>query len=431
MKTSIPRGLEALFPALCFAALLLLPPACDRLSPDITIRRKTTLARHEGGRTTARADSTAPVEIPPDGLFVTAVAYPDGYDWRRDTARGDVRGRLLLLRMRDTPAGLANAQAPFDTVLALDAGAGRAVSLDPDRHQFAGGHLYTQCLTEAGTVWKRDGQTFLLSREREYLRGILDIGDGFYMLVQRLSGEGFVLRRNSKLLQEWASGRLHGSLGDPASGRGGALFADGGQVCFSYEDGDGTWMLVRGREEQAVPLPRKMEHIFDLRCYDGQRYLVCRAADRKSPILFIDDRKEDWTAVIGTPAQLSGFHLYRSGGAVSVIGSLQLTYNQARYTARWQQGRLFDVRQGQCDWLDGNAWVQRQNGRIVGVHHAGTDYTLDGDGTLMMPACACATPDALLLALTRYGSTPALWVNGRTIPIALNGFLTSVSWLEQ
>ena len=143
---------------------MLAATGCEQLEPGISMRRSgDLLSRKERGRTPRSGgvtDSTgAPVVIPPDGLFVTAVAYPEGYDWRRDTARGSVRGRVLLLRLRDgadagpgpgaetSPAaepdwGAGASPAAFDTILALEAGAGRAVSLDADRHQFTGGHLY-------------------------------------------------------------------------------------------------------------------------------------------------------------------------------------------------------------------------------------------------------------------------------------------------
>ena len=417
MKSSLPGRRWSLvhsLPMQLMAALLpLLAPACDRLDPDIRIRRKDTLIRQEGGRPPGRADSAATVEIPPDGLFVTAVAYPDGYDWRRDTARGNVIGRLLLLRLQDT-AGAPSSPAPavFDTILSLAAGAGRAVSLDPDRHQFCGGHLFTQCLTEAGTVWKRDGQTFLISREQEYVRGILALDSTLYTLSQRLNGSGFLFRRNGKLLLQRDGGRIQGSPGDWHFGAAGALSPDSGQ------------------EEQAVAVPEKLASLYDLRCYEGTQHFVGKGTDGREPILYAGDQRLDLSVLMGTPVELSGLRLYRSDKGVSVIGNFLITRTGRQYTARWQGGRLLDVGEGRRDWLEGGAWLQRENGRIVSAHHDGTDYPLDGNVTLMMPACACVTPDALWLGLTVYGATPMLWVNGTALSVDINGFLTSVTLLE-
>lgn len=449
MKTSTLAGLPALL------ILLMLPSCCGTLTPEIRVRRSETLSNHESARESkAAGDSLGTVVIPRDGLFLTAVDYPSGYDWRRDTARSDVRGRVLLLRLRDDagpPSALATTCVPaaFDTILALEAGAGRAVSLDPDRHQFIGGHLYTQCITETGTVWRRDGRTVLLSPEREYLRGILPSDSTIWTLAQRLEGAGgFVLRRNTQPLLQRTGGRIHGSTGDFLFGAAGALSPDGDEACFLYQDEAGGWHHVRGREDNAVPLPAKLAAIYDARCFDGTVVLAGRGTNRHEPVLYADGARADWSVLLGTAASFSGYRLLRSGGEVSVVGTFILTLTGRSYSARWRDGRILDVREGRRDWLDSGAYLLRQDGRLTVAHHGGTDYALDESATLMMPACACVRADALWLALTVYGSPvgagddggaganggtgaeAVLWVNGRQIPVGLNGFLTSVTLLE-
>ena len=436
MKTSIFLVL-----ALCLAL------SCDRLDPDITVRHGATFPNHDNGRPPRGAsDSTGgPVVIPPDGLFVTAVAYPEGYDWRRDTARGDIRGRLLLLRMRDGAAGC-------DTVLSLEAGAGRPVSLDPDRHQFAGGHLYTQCITEAGTVYRRDGRTVLLSQEREYLRGILVMDDGagtLYTLSQRLDGDGgFVLRRNWKPVLTREGGRIHGSFGESSFGPTGALFADGGQACFFYEQDSSDWILVRagngstspdspGREVQEIPvtLPDGITRLYDLRCHNGTLYFVCRWKQRE-PVLYIGSKKYDLSATLPTPGQKSGFRLIPSDDGIRISGTVRLSYNQRLCTGLWSENSLVKLIDGRCDWLDPETFLRKENGRITGAGIDEKYYSLSGSGTLMMPSCAYRNGHDLYLALTGSGnvgavSYPALWINGQSIPLPLNGFLSSVVLLQQ
>jgi len=297
MKASL-TPVAGLLPALLVTFLCL---SCTRMEPDIHRRRLDTFPHHAGqarGAVPARDSLTpgGPVTIPSEGLFVTAVAYPDGYDWRRDTAWGQVRCHLLLLRLREEAAGgdgapLTGRTAPFDTLLCLEAGAGRAVSPDPDRHQFAGGHLHTQCHTEIGTVYRQDGQTVFLSPEREYVRGILPLEGDLYVLSQRLDRGGFVLRRNWKPVFEHDGGRLHGSLGEPGFGRGGALFADGDDVCFLYEDSPGTggWILVRNAVQERISLPDGITRLDDVRCFDGMICLACRWKLRE-PVLFAGAR---------------------------------------------------------------------------------------------------------------------------------------------
>ena len=473
MKTSF------LFPLL----LMLAATGCEQLEPGISLRRSGDLmSRKERGRTPRGGgvtDSTgAPVVIPPDGLFVTAVAYPDGYDWRRDTARGSVRGRVLLLRGRDGAAaeadwGAGASPAAFDTILALEAGAGRAVSLDADRHQFTGGHLYTQCITEVGTIHRRDGQTVLISQEKEYLRGILTLdhtagnsegtspsgsaGEALYTLSQRLDGEGgFVLRRGWKPLLIRTGGRIHGSLGEPSFGRSGALFADGGEACFFYENPP-AGMAGRDVREEPVALPEGINQLYDIRCYDGVICCVCQWK-RREPVLFIGSKRYDLSTTLQTPAQKSGFRLFRAGSGIRFSGLVRLNYNQRLYTALWSEKGLLRTLEGRCDWLGGPgaedlAYIRKEDGRVVAAGISSTDYSLDNGGTLMMPQCAFQTGPDLYLALTGSGNIPpdvmagltghlrfpvgagndgtavgpVLWHNGKSIPLPLNGFPTSVA----
>ena len=421
MKTSVLAGLGAL--------VFLSVSACERMVPDIHIRRSDTFLR-EGrpGRTgMVGQDSSGAVVIPPDGLFVTAVAYPEGYDWRRDTAHGSVRGRVLLLRARE--------RAAFDTLLSLEAGPGKAVSLDPDRHHFAGGHLYTECFTESGTVYRRDGQTVLRVSEREYVRGILSLDGDLYVLSQRLSGEGFLLRRNWKPLLSYEEGRLHGSLGDMAFGRTGALFEEGGQACFFFQDPDGGWHLVRGKEEEKVVLPKRVANVYDIRCLDGTVCLVCRTTGKHAPVLYVGNKKYDLTATVTAPSQLGSFSLFRYGDEVGFRGTFRLNWNQALYTGRWTRSRLVESFPGTCFWLEDGSYVLKQDGKVVAARHRTMEYSLPESGLLTMPQCVCTSPGALYLALTPPGrgtgtaERPLLWADGERTEIGLNGCLTSVTFL--
>lgn len=415
--------------ALLLAACL----SCERMEPDIKVRRSRVLPHHErGGRAADSTGGELSAARPGHGLFVTAIEYPSGYDWRRDTARGDIRGRLLLLHLSWDAA-----PAPFDTILALEAGKGRAVSLDPDRHHFTGGHLYTECITELGTVYRCDGRTVHISREREYVRGILSSGEELYVLSTRLDGGGFILRHNWKPILVRNAGRIHGSTGDPAFGRSGALFLDRGQACFFYEAEEGRWLLVRDGEEETVPLPDALTHLYDIHFSSGNLCLVGRWKQRE-PVLFIGSKRHDLSTTLQIQAQKYGFCLIRNpapGDGIRFSGSFRITWNQLPYTGLWSERRLLVTREGRCDWIDGTAYLCRENGRVTEAGVDGERFTLDGSGTMMMPACAFRTGKELFLALTTGGGDsgadgPQLWINGISIPLILNGFLTSVTKID-
>ena len=417
--------------ALLLAAFL----SCERREADVTIRRSQVSPHHDGGRRGADSTGEASVTIPGHGIFLTAVDYPAGYDWRRDTARGEVRGRLLLLRVQGDGRTLSG-PVVLDTILRVEAGRGRAVSLDPDRHHFTGGHLLTECITEVGTVYSRDGRVTFISREREYVRGILARDEDLYVLSQRLDSGGFILRRNWKPVLSRETGQLHGSLGNPAFARTGALFEDRGQVCFFYTcpaGEPGEWFLVRDGKEQAVDLPSGITQLHDIRCRDGVLCLLSRWRKRE-PVLHVGTKRKDLSMTFGTPARKSGFHFLRpydspgtDGGDLFFSGNCRLEWNQRLYTSLWSSSRLQHTYEGRCDFLSPEAWMCRRDGQfVVGTP---TEQILEGDWTVMMPSCAQICDGTLYLALSRYDGTPALWSEGRVHPIPLNGCLTSVTVL--
>ena len=419
MKTSYLAGLIVLSLALCVS--------CSSLQPDIHIRPEDCTRRQGSGRHPAGADSLAEIMIPQEGLFLTAVSYPEGYDWRRDTAYRTQTGKILLLRVHDLrELSAGSGILAVDTLLALEAGGGKAVSLDADRHQFIGGHLYTECLTESRTVYRRDGRTVLLAPEAEYLRGILPLGDHVYTLSQRMKEGGFVLRRNWKQVFLSEDGILRGSLTDPGCGRTGALFEDSGQACFFYEGEDGALRLVRDGQEQSVTLPANLKQLYDIRCFEGMICLACQIRQRL-PVLYFGSRKYDLSSTFPFSSEKLDFRLLRLGDEIRLSGTLRGTSNPQLYTGLWSETRLLRLLYGRCEWLEEDVYLRREGLQLTAAGFQGTEYALDPEaGSLMMPGCAWSGKEVLYLALSRSGNCPALWVNGRSYSIPLNGFLTSV-----
>ena len=89
-------------------------------------------------------------------IYVTEMDYPDGYDWRADQEKGNVRCSLVVfadgLPMMKVPVGDAYETSP-----------------DPDMHRMIGGHLYTDYSTDSTTVIKKDGKEIFRYRGREMM----------------------------------------------------------------------------------------------------------------------------------------------------------------------------------------------------------------------------------------------------------------------
>ena len=123
-----------------------------------------------------------PVLQPSDtSVFMTAVEFPPGYDWRRDSSFGEVSGRIVLYR-------------DSVRILEVPAGPGCLACMDADLHHLIDGHLYTESCTSAGTVVSRDGEMLFSYPGRELLCGMLVEGRDVYTLGRDRSGGGFSLR---------------------------------------------------------------------------------------------------------------------------------------------------------------------------------------------------------------------------------------------
>ena len=193
-------------------------------------------------------------------LYMTAVEFPEGYDWRRDTSSGEVQGRLVLFR---------------DSLRILDfpAGPGYSASLDPDLHHFAGGHIYTESCTADETVIGRDGEVLFSYPGRELLCGLLVEGDDIYTPGRSRSGEGFSLRRNGEEIFSRSDGGIAALYSANPSYPSGALYRDRGHLYFSYwrpldEDSDiKLWYVVEDGAESRVEVPDG--RMYDIRIRDG------------------------------------------------------------------------------------------------------------------------------------------------------------------
>ena len=193
-------------------------------------------------------------------LYMTAVEFPEGYDWRRDTSFGEVQGRLVLFR-------------DSVRVLEVPAGPGSTASLDPDLHHFVDGHIYTESCTADGTVIGRDGETLFSYPGRELLCGLLVEGKDVYTLGRSRSGAGFSLRRNGEELFSRPDGGIAAQYSSNPGYLSGALYRDRGHMYFSYwrplEEGSEIklWYVVEDGAESRVEVPDG--RMYDIRIRDG------------------------------------------------------------------------------------------------------------------------------------------------------------------
>ena len=331
----------------------LVTSSCDKITVSSNIRRDLT-ARGEGERSRQDPGGGDGRDSPAcePSLYVTAVDFPDNYNWRRDTAYGNVSGRILLFK---------DAQI----VSATDAGTGTVVSTAPDRHHFAGGHLYTEYCDGQNTVYGCDGKQVFSTVGKEFLKGIIVSGDDLYTLSQNSSGTGFVLRKNWEEQFRGSTGEVHGSLSDPSFGRSGALYLSGETVCFIYSATDGSktvWKKVSNGHEESLSVTARVQDVYDIREFDGKTCLVVRETGGSFPVLYIGSVRHDLSSSKSITSLSPGtdLRLFKDGDEIRFSGTCYRGGNV--YYAFWNQDLLLDFHPGECSIFEGDSYVSRTEG---------------------------------------------------------------------
>ena len=114
-------------------------------------------------------------------IYFCAVDFPQGYDWRRDSACGNSSATLRIYRN-------------FEPVASFDTGESSCIGTDPDTHHWLNGNLYTEYNLYDQTVISRNGKELFRYEGKEFLKGLLEIDGDIWTLGQNCSGRGFSLR---------------------------------------------------------------------------------------------------------------------------------------------------------------------------------------------------------------------------------------------
>lgn len=133
-------------------------------------------------------------------LYSAALAYPEGYDWRRDSLGESAPAEIILFK-----DGVR--------ILQVDAVPENDIGAESSSHRIIGGHLYTDCISDDGhTVLKKDGLEFLRLDAEEIIRSLILADSCAYTLGIPKGGTGWTLRRNGEVLNSSPEGKLLGEL---------------------------------------------------------------------------------------------------------------------------------------------------------------------------------------------------------------------------
>lgn len=287
---------------------LLVLPACGWLDRDGGFSK----SRGETGSIPGDRHPDVPDSQKGDTVvYVTAVSYPSGYEWQKDSS-GTSASCVIQLYAN----GVKKVEVP--------AGAGWYASPDADMHRCAGGHLYTDYSTDRETVISCDGNELFRYPGREMICGFMVEDGEVYTLGQNRSGSGVSLRRNGDVVFSSTAGQVIGSILNSCSPTG-ALYEDGGKKVFCYrksvdpQSGNySSYYVVRDGHAEQIMLDNNITKVYDIRQIGGVLHIVADLPGSfHSPMLFAGDDVISMT-VPGYGFSLVNCRLIWSGEKVAI-----------------------------------------------------------------------------------------------------------------
>ncbi len=367
-------------------------------------------------------DEPVPVRLDTT-VLVTGVEFPEDYDWRRDTARGDVSCKIVLFK---------NGKR----ILEVPSGPSTHTCADPDMHRIVGGRLYTEFSSQDKTFLTRDGASLFSFSGRELICGMIVEGSDVWTLGQDRDGRGFTLRKNGKDIIRSESGIIPGRMGNPLLPTG-ALYEDKGRKCFAWKTVETVgvakktdWHLYCDGEVTDLPYDSTISEVFDVRMAGGA---VCKAYRlRSSPISFmvaVGDEKhiiikpagfsplnmrlvpeEDGLLAVGEGDDSSGTH----GSCIWDLEGVRKKENGEMVTFSISEKGTASV---SCD----------REGYVETVRGITRNWSLEKYIKMMTPSCLCTAGESAFVALTPGSGNPFIFREGEKTEVVINGYLTSIS----
>jgi len=398
--------------------ILALAVACDPLDHHLSTGVSRIQAFSGHGKYKGMNPDGTPVAVPADTVvYMTGVEFPESYDWVRDTAYGDVEAAIVLYR---------NAER----VLSISTGSSRKVSADPDMHHLVEGHVYSE-YTYMGQTWiKKDGSDLFIFDKAEKLRGLLVKGQDVYTLGQNKDGHGFALRKNGQAIFEKDEGRIIGMMDSDSFYRG-ALYEDGGSICFSYRGRSDLCSLVADGKESPFS---SSGNVLDMRRIGGKIYLLEMDEGGVVSLRFLDKSIGLAFNTLGCTASCR-LSVYK--GEAVVIGDYGNRYTGFGSCVWNSAGEVVFQHSGKTDFYlseSSEARVHFYANTLLSFDTEDIGYQSESGRQLFFPYRSaflygrrfvlCTT----VMDLERY---PILFDNGERQEVELRGFLSSLEVMEE
>ncbi len=349
-------------------------------------------------------------------IYVTAMDYPNGYDWRVDKEKGSVKCSLVVF-------------ADGVPVMKVPVGDAYEVSSDPDMHRMAQGHLYTDYSTDTETVIRKDGKEIIRYSGREMICGLAVKDEDVYTLGQPRQGDGFTYRKNGEILIERKRGRSFGSL-----------YHDGECMCFAFMEPIGTagedlerYYHVRDGEISQTAVREDVKKVWDIVSHDGNIIYLATVVGVSSPVLF----RSGGMQALEMPgsAKMLTCRIVSEKDAVYVEG-LCSRENKPLTSGLWDEGgkaHLFAdgmtvssicmAGDGVCCIMNGTSSYMRGT-----IYRCGETFSMPLNYSSIGSSPAIVIDGILHVGLSSLiGAQPLIWKDARTTPLKINGYISTIS----
>lgn len=387
---------------------LLLLQSCEKFSLNYIYRNDVLWGRNHGRDSLSGRDGTSKADT---AVFVSAVIVPADYDWRRDTAYGAVSCEVQVLK---------NGVRQFSARAGMD----ESISISPLSHHLFGGHLYTERTTDSGTIICRDGEPCISYPEREILKGFLIEKGIVHTLGKDLDGDGFNYRRNGEIVLSQESGTIFGDFVNPAYGRTGALYLNDGAVCFCFRNSNYCY-VVRDGEKQSIRSNVRAGRVRDMRQIGSSCYYV---ADYTTSMLVFSPSR---TYTLPTETSWQSAWIFEKDGEPWIVA------DAASKSICWPIEKIEDPSSGMLfpgagifiyPGISGIYSISCDDGILSLRDHNGSLLFIRDSSFFFGPGCAQCSGDEMFILINprERDAQPAIWQDGKEIPLDLNGFLTGV-----
>lgn len=347
-------------------------------------------------------------------VYYTGFEYPDGYDWKADPEKGNVKCSLIVY-------------ADKVPMMKVPVGDSYHVSSDPDMHRIIDGHLYTDFPVSGETVIKKDGVELFRFIGEESLTGMIVKGKDVYTLGQNRSGDGFAFRKNGDVILKKERGHVFDRLQQVGDS---LYFAYAEQIDSEQQKIERYYHVTNGRVTQ-VAVRDDVKKVWDIMMHNGQVCCLAALTGVSDPVVIAGDAL--YMINIPSLSTILNLRLFDSGKSLCAEGTVFLM-GVAPISLVWSEFKLIHAFQlatvHYIDTSDGGIsciTLPMSGEQVSQIYKGGSVYDLP-QGYVPMGKVPLAISDGIVYSVlsSSSGEYPLIWKEGQIDTLKINGFLSSV-----